>query len=427
MKLLSVVASYWPAYQFGGPIFSLHNLNKKLVTKGMDVTVYTTNVGLNDRVPTNKEITLDGVKVTYFSYTKFFDFLGTTGWTFSLPMTKALRNTVMNFDIIYIVAIWNYPIAVAAHFCRKYKKPYVISPRGMLYPYTLHKKLWKKYPYYYFVAKRDIKKASAIHYTTKDEANKCHPYLGLHNPALVIPNGLDLSNYSPSQIRANFKDRHTYLKDKYVILFLGRINGKKGLCILIEAYNMLLIERDDIHLLIAGNDEGGYKNNIKKLININGMEYVDIEEQNKNSPFDKRKYQQTGHKEPNVTFTGFLNEKEKLEAFASSDIFVLPSYSENFGNAVIEAMICGIPTVISNNVGIHEEVEQNRSGIVVVSNAKSVYRGIKELLSNLNLRKEIAENGKRLVKNNYDIERVADKMIECLESVLNTSNLQKLL
>jgi glycosyltransferase involved in cell wall biosynthesis len=425
MKLLTVAASYWPAYQFGGPIFSLHNLNKKLVTKGMDVTVYTTNVGLNDKVPTNKEISIDGVKITYFTYTKFFEFFGTTGWQFSLPLTKALHGTLEDFDIIYIIAIWGYPSAAASHYGRKYKRPYIISPRGMLYPYTFRKKLWKKYPYYYIIAKRDLKHASGIHYTTEDEAQKCHSYLGLHNRALVIPNGLDLSSYSLSEIKGNLKDRYSYLKDKHVILFLGRISWKKGLDILIEAYNMLLTERDDIHLLIAGNDEAGYKENIRNLINSNGMKYVDIEQQNKNSPLDKRYYLKLGHNEPNVTFTGFLEEKEKLEAYACSDIFVLPSYSENFGNSVVEAMICGIPTVISNNVGIHDEVKQNRAGIVVESKAKSVYQGIKKLLNNPNQRKELAENGKRLVKNNYNIEQVADKMIESLESVLKISNHQK--
>lgn len=72
MKLLCVVPSYWPAFQFGGPIFSVHGLNKALVKKGIDVTVYNTNVGLNDMVPVNQEIDFDGVKVIYFGFVEFF-------------------------------------------------------------------------------------------------------------------------------------------------------------------------------------------------------------------------------------------------------------------------------------------------------------------------------------------------------------------
>ncbi len=89
MKLLCVIPSYWPAFQYGGPIVAVHGLNKTLVKKGINVTVYTTNVGLGGKVPINQEIDVDGIKVTYFSFTKFFEFLGTTGWQFSLRMTNA--------------------------------------------------------------------------------------------------------------------------------------------------------------------------------------------------------------------------------------------------------------------------------------------------------------------------------------------------
>ena len=91
-----------------------------------------------------------------------FDFLGSTGWQFSLPLTQALKRNLQSFDIVYIVALWNYPVAAAAYYCRKYGKPYVISPRGALYPYTKGKKSWKKWPYYNLIAKRDLQNASNI-------------------------------------------------------------------------------------------------------------------------------------------------------------------------------------------------------------------------------------------------------------------------
>jgi hypothetical protein len=98
MKTICVIPSYWPAFQFGGPIYSVHNLNKALVRKGIDVTVYTTNVGLDDKmhdtgymiqvtrfnIQDSKVVDVEGVKVTYFRYNKFFEFLGDTGWQFSV-------------------------------------------------------------------------------------------------------------------------------------------------------------------------------------------------------------------------------------------------------------------------------------------------------------------------------------------------------
>ena len=172
MKLLCIVPSYWPAFKYGGPIASNHNLNRTLVKKSIDVTVYTTNVGLVGKVPVNEEVDVDGVKVFYFEYVRLFEFIGATGWQFSLQLTNALKKNLKDFDLVYLPAIWNYPTAITSYYCRQYNKPYIIAPRGVLYPYTIKKKSWKKWPYYHFIAKRDLKDATAIHYTTEDEAEK---------------------------------------------------------------------------------------------------------------------------------------------------------------------------------------------------------------------------------------------------------------
>ena len=101
MRILCVVPSYWPAFQYGGPITSLHSLNKALVKIGINLAIYTTNAGLEDKVLVNQEVEVDGIRVTYFAFTKFFEFMGATGWQFSLPMTRALKNNVKIFDIVY--------------------------------------------------------------------------------------------------------------------------------------------------------------------------------------------------------------------------------------------------------------------------------------------------------------------------------------
>ncbi len=393
MRLLCVIPSYWPAFQFGGPIFSEHALNKALVTKGIDVNVYTTNVGLNGRVPNNQEVDVDGVRVTYFAFTRFFEFLGATGWQFSLPMANALKENLKRFDIIYIVAIWNYPVAAAAYYCRKFKLPYIISPRGLLYPYVTAKKAWKKWLYYYLITKRDLNGATAIHYTTEDEAEKCHLPLGLKNRAFIIPNGIDLSEFKGLPVKEKLSQRYPVLRGKKVILFLGRINWKKGLDILVKAYSMLAKKREGLHLLIVGNDEAGYGKKVKRWVAELGLKDC-------------------------VTFTGMLVGREKLGAYAASDIFALPSYSENFVMSVIEAMACGIPVIISNKVGIYREIEKNSAGIVVDTSVESLSCGIKSLLNNPDFKKEIADNGRRLVEAYYDINRPADMMMQLCEGIV---------
>ncbi len=394
MKLLCVSPSYWPAFQYGGPIVSNHNINRALVKKGIDVTVYTTNVGLNDKMAINNKVNINGVKVVYFKYIKLFEFMGTTGWQFSWCMTKALKNNLKKYNIIYIPAIWNYPAAITSYYCRKYNKPYIIAPKGVLYPYTIRKKGWKKWLYYKMIAKRNVEKATFIHYTAKDEAEKCHLRLALKNKAIIIPNGIRLSEFNNLPIRDNLWKRYPILKNKKIILFLGRINWKKGLDILVEAYSRLARERSDVHLLIVGSDEEGYGGKVRDWFKDKGV---------------------LGR----VTFTGILLGRKKMEVFAGSDVFVLPSYSENFGMAVVEAMACSLPIIISDQVGIYREVKSAKAGIIIHNDHNELYGAFVKLLDNRKESLEMGKRGRKLVEVQFSIEKVADRMIKVFEEIIN--------
>jgi len=396
MKLLVVTPSYWPAQDMGGPVFSLHALNKALVRKGIDITVYTTDVRLKGKVTPDKEALLDGVKVTYFSFLGAFEFLNPTGWQFSMPMRKVLEKNIKDFDLVYILSVWNYPVVMAAAICKKFNKPYIISPRGLLYPETFGKKPVRKWLYYNFLAKKYVQNATAIHYTTDDEAQKCHDRLKLKSRALVVPNGVDLSEFENLPGREELIKRYPQLSGKKMLLFLGRLNWKKGLDILIKAYSRAAQERNDVHLLIAGGDDG-YKNTAERLI-------CDLK------------------LEERVTFSGMLSGREKLSAYGGSDIFVLSSYSENFGMSVVEAMASGLAVVISDKVGIYNDVKDNNAGIIVKANAESVYEWVTKLLKDDSLRNKIAQNGKALAREYFDINKSADKMIAALAQILNGSS-----
>ncbi len=219
---------------------STHLLNRALAKKGVDVTVYTTATGLNKTVQVNREVMVDGVKVHYFSFFKAFEFIGTAGWQLSLKLDSALKRNLKSFDLVYIAPVWNYPTAVAAYYCLTYKKPYIISPRGSLYPYTYAKKrVWLKQLYYRMFIRKNIEGARVIHYTSNNEAEECRSFLGLNNKEIVLPNGIDLAEFESLPDRESFRNRYPVLKGKKVIIFLGRINWKKGLDMLIKAYYRL--------------------------------------------------------------------------------------------------------------------------------------------------------------------------------------------
>lgn len=392
MKLLCVSPSYWPAFQYGGPIPAVHGLNKALVKKGIDVSVYTTNVGLKGKVPVNQEISVEGVKVRYFKFVRFLEFLGDTGWQFSLQMRRALRRHLKEFDIVHIPAIWNFPTAIASYYCKKFEKPYIISPHGALQPCTISKKVWKKRPYYFLITKRNLNDARAICYLTDFEMKSCHQALGLKNIPFVVPNGIDLAPFNDLPNKEALGVRYPLLNNKTVILFLGRIHWIKGLDILSKAFGNIARERKNVHLLMVGNNEGGVESKVRQWLQEAGVE-------------------------KEVTFTGILKGEDKLRAFAGSDIFVLPSYSEGFSMAILEAMACRVPVIITRQCNF-PEVDRYKGGFIIDPDEKQLTRSLLELLDFPEARRQMGENGWRLVREKFTWDKIAEQIIEMYESLL---------
>lgn len=394
MKILSVSPSYYPAFQFGGAVFSTHLLNKHLVKQGVDVTVYTTKAGLPNSLYSNDETSLDGVKVRYFEHVADMDFLGQTGWHFSPQLTRALNAEVPNFDLVHIQSVWNYPVAAAAHFARKYKKPYVVTPRGVLYPVTFSHKLWKKRLYWHLVSKRDLSNAAFVHYTTTDEAERCHAFMGLHNRYEVVPNGIEIHTENRVGSKDRFYTKYPQLKGKRLVLFMGRLNWKKGLDILLKAFVRLVTESPDVHLLVAGTDDGdGYANQMRKLVSALTI---------------------TDH----VTFTDMLSGVEKSDAFMNSYMFVLPSRSENFGLAVAEGMSYGLPIVISSEVGLAKDLREDSAALISDLTPEDLYQNITGILSDPTLASTLARNGIGAVRRRFNIDSVAKAMLKNYSSLL---------
>ena len=254
ISFLCVCPCYYPAFEHGGPIYSMHNLDKGLINNGVDVEVYTTNQFLSNKVKVNNKTIIDGVTVTYFDYNRAFDFFTSNGWHFSWSLISALKKNIPRFDIVHLPTIWNFTTVIAAYFCRKYNKPYIISPHGQLYPYTFNHKGWKKWIYYHLISRYDLKMAKAIRYTSRDEAIKVDKFLNLKTNSFILPNGLDLSEFENLPKKEELVKQYPFLKGKKVILFLGRICSKKGLNILIDSFNRLSGEMDNLHLLIVGPD-----------------------------------------------------------------------------------------------------------------------------------------------------------------------------
>ena len=377
MKILHVIPSYYPAIQFGGPIQSVHLLNRTLVAQGVTVDVFTTNAGLEQSHRSTEWQWLDGVRIKYFPYS------GYVHYNFSPRLWVNLFREVGHYDLVHITAVWNFPVLAAALACRRHRIPYVISPRGTVYPETIAlKSAFLKKTYYALFAKGCLASASLIHFTAEDERDKVTRYLGLSHESVVIPNGIGLEDFRERALLAPFSRYYPAIGKSPYLLFLGRISFKKGLNLLIPAFARLVTSQPQFRLVIAGPDEEGYRARLAKTIADLGVS-------------DK------------VFFPGMLSGDAKLAAYRDAVLFVLPSYSENFGMSVVEAMACNTPVVIADQVGIAADIEAAQAGVIVQTTVESVLAGVQGLLSDPERRRQVARNGQKMTVERYDIRQVA--------------------
>ena len=386
MKILSIIGFY---PEIGGPYTNVKNLLLKLVEKGVDVKVLSP-------LPKNYDKkNLEFIKTLPFPVEYIEEQLPRYIWpSFSLKFFKKINEEAQKYDLIYHAGLFDfYSIPLLLN---NYK--FIYSSRGTFMQEAYKMKLFKRVKKDVFLkllGKKILEKAKLIHLITEEEKRHFLQFFPEFEEKIrVVPNGLILSEFEADLTKKDLLKKYPYLKDKKIILFLSRINWKKGIDLLIPAFAKLHSEMKDVHLIIAGKDDGdGYENKVRKW----------VKEYNLND---------------SVTFTGLVTGKDKLMLLYGSDIFVLPSYSENFGVAIIEAMVCGCPVVVSDKVAITDKIKSQNAGIIVQTNIESIYEGMKKLLKDEELRKTVSENGRRLVKEYYNIEKVADKMIEMYEEVL---------
>jgi glycosyltransferase involved in cell wall biosynthesis len=389
MNILQIAPAYYPAISIGGPIYSTISFSE-ILSKNNNLTTLTTQLGLSEIQKNNiiydKENAISENHILI--YKKYF---GPANFTFSLSTIFWLLKNTRNYDVIILQGIWNFPFIIASIIARLYKIPYIVFPHGTLYKETvLLKSAAIKKLFFVMAIKKMLKKAKYVCFTTNDEMRKVLNFLNIKLNSYIIPNVVKKEDFSTLPIRGKFRQKFAINSDTIVLLHFGRITKKKGLEYTLQALKSLINNKYNVELIIAGGDEEGYKSNIMNLIN----------------DFNIEKF---------VHFTGLLNREEALNILVDSDIFVLPSYSENFGIAIVESMYCKLPVVISDNVGIAEDIEAKNAGIVFNLNAKteSLEFYLKKLIENPLLRLEFANSGCDFAENNYDI-KVLEKAVNNL-------------
>ena len=244
------------------------------------------------------------------------------------------------------------------------------------------------------VERHNLNHAAAIHCTSDAEAIDVRKY-GIKAPIIKLPLGVEQASINP-QAKSQLHSAYNISPQTPIILFLSRLRHNKCPDTLIKALNLVNTNLQDFHLLIAGMGEPDYVNYLKQLV--------------KSSKLTNR-----------VTFTGFVQNEQKNLLLQGSDLFVLPSVSENFSIATAEAMRAGKPVIVTPGVQLAPEIITANAGLVVEQDVNALFDGISELLSSPKLREELGKNGSTWASNRYCPNSIATNLIRIYRAIIDKS------
>lgn len=390
LRILHVAPTLAPSA--GGPTRVLEDLTQAQAATGISVAICTT-----DRdYPSHRLLPSDYFARAFPSPIQVYRFsVQYEPLLVSFSMARWLHTQMHAFDIIHIHGLYRFPVSFSAHQARKCKKPYIISPHGALDPYLYARssagQLAFKRIYERFFDLPNLNRASAIHFTAIEEQERTS-FLNLRSPSFVVPNGLDWCRYQhlppKGWLRASVG-----LADQPLVLFLGRLHFKKGLDLLIPAFQALRRSIPDVQLVIAGPENDDYGKQVRGWVQEHALS---------NS----------------VHFIGALAVSDTLKAYVDADVFALPSYTENFGMTVIESMACALPVVISDQVNIHSEVASASAGIVTRCDVNEISSALYALLIDVERRNRMGLAGRRLVEEKYTWPPIVERLTREYEAVI---------
>lgn len=374
MKILHVIRDLSRAT--GGPVNALKGLAEAQAALGHEVTIVTTNSGVDQVIPANTLVHRVPAR--------------SGGRLWSHGIKRCLESVVPGIDIVHAHMVWDYPVWEAARQAHHFGKPFVLRPCGHLEAWSLSQKRFKK-----MLCLRTLGKAlfsaSAIHYTSEQErANSLAITHGIRG--IVVPLGV-LPEFAVPAEPTSFARRFDELREKQIVLFLGRLHPKKRPELVIDAFAAVAGDDPRRHLVLAGPSDDSYRQKLTARAKSRGI----------------------GNR---VTFTGLLNQDGVRDAIAAADVFVLPSNQENFGISVVEAMAGSCPVVISSHIGIALEVVANDAGIVCPMQPIDISASLRRILTDGALRRRMGTNGHNLVMSRFTWPRVADTLLESYSKLI---------
>lgn len=377
MKILHVIPAIGMSY--GGPSIAIQTITKSLIKIGVNIDVATTTANGRDEldVPINTRVEMD--QIGYYFFERQFK-----EWKFSWALTKWLKTNLANYDIVHVHAVFCYPSWPVRIFAINQKIPYILRPAGILDPWCLKQNYLKKRLYYELIERKNLQLASGIHVTSNLEVESLN-LLGFNCNIFNISHAVTemgiIQRISPPK------------KNRMRVLFLSRLHFKKGIADLLKAIAILVNEKKSVYLTLAGDGDKDYIAGLKKEVHLLKLEQF-------------------------VKFIGYVEDQKKIEIFSDHDVFVLPSYQENFAIAAAEAMSSGLPVVITDKVGLADEVKLYKAGRVVP--AKNPEKLAEAIWSFWDIETwgRCHQNALRLIKSKFTLDALGLNLVQMYQKIL---------
>jgi glycosyltransferase involved in cell wall biosynthesis len=377
IRILHVIASI--AARTGGPAKAVRDMARAVARRGHAVAIFTTDRAAEPQDGLVPGVAFDdgGVEIRVFAQG------APRGFATSWPLARALDAAVAQADVVHIHSLYLFHVWAAARACRRHGKPHLLRPHGTLDPLIRARHRLAKRLLGLAFQDRAIRDAAALHWTAAEEAELAAPAcFGVRG--VVVPNGLALGEYATLPPPGGLRARLPEIGDRRVVLFLSRLNFKKGLDLLIPAFARVAATQPDLHLVLAGPDDG-MAAAARGWIAAHGL----------------------GDR---ASFAGMLAGQDKLAALRDAACFALPSHSENFGIAAVEAMACGVPTLISDKVNIWREVAAASAGVVAATQVEDVAAKLAQLLDDPAAAAAMGARARAFVAAQYDWSAIAVRL-----------------
>ena len=304
------------------------------------------------------------------------------GVTLLGPETDYL-DQIEGSEVVHFHGLWQAHTRVGARVARRANVPYLMAAHGMAEPWAMRHKALKKKVYIALVEGRNLRRASCLHALSRPEIHHLRA-LAPRTPIGLVPNGVNLAPFENLPPRSVLERDHPELVGKFVVLFFGRLHSKKGLDLLAQAMGSIRHDHPDVHVLLAGLDDGAL------------------------TPF--RAQAEAAGVADRYTYVGHVGGEQARAVWAAADAFILPSYSEGFSMAILEALACRLPCVVTTTCHFNE-LDAAGAAIVVEPTADAVTAGLRVLLDRSNAeRAELGRRGRALVETEYTWDRQAERL-----------------